>query len=78
VIAVLLAPTPLLVVGVLLVGLLWSATRVTPVAWFAAAVIAVTVWEMPVEFASAASLTGVMAAIDPGARYSRSQSCCCS
>lgn len=59
-----LALTPLLVVALLLVGLLWSATRVMPIAWFAAAVIAVTVWEMPVEFASAASLTGVMAAIE--------------
>ena len=60
----LLALTPLLIVAVLLVGLLWSATRVMPVAWFAAAVIAFAVWGMPAEYVTAASLTGVMAAIE--------------
>jgi len=60
----LLALTPLLIVAVLLVGLLWSATRVMPVAWFAAALIAFVVWGMPLEFVAAASLTGVMAAIE--------------
>ncbi len=60
----LLALTPLLIVAVLLVGLLWSATRVMPVAWAAAAIIAFVVWEMPLTFVGAASLTGVMAAIE--------------
>ena len=59
-----LALTPLLIVAVLLVGLLWSATRVMPIAWLAAAIIAASVWEMPLEFVAAASLTGVMAAIE--------------
>jgi len=60
----LLALTPLLIVAALLVGLLWSATRVMPIAWFAAAVIALVVWEMPLEYVGAASITGVMAAIE--------------
>ena len=60
----LLALTPLLIVAVLLVGALWSATRVMPIAWGAAAIIAFAFWEMPLEFVAAASLTGVMAAIE--------------
>jgi len=60
----LLALTPLLIVAVLLVGLLWEATRVMPIAWFAAAAIAFLVWGMPLEFVAAASITGVMAAIE--------------
>ena len=60
----LLALTPLLIVAILLVGLLWSATRVMPLAWLAAAIIAVVVWGMPLEFVGAASLKGAMAAIE--------------
>lgn len=60
----LLALTPLLIVAVLLIGALWSATRVMPIAWAAAAIIAFTVWGMPLEFVAAASITGVMAAIE--------------
>jgi len=59
-----LALTPLLIVAVLLVGLLWSADRVMPVAWLAAAVIGVFAWGMPLEYVAAASITGVMAAIE--------------
>ena len=60
----LLAVVPLLIVAALLVGLLWPAVRVMPIAWAAAAVIAFTVWEMPLEYVAAASLSGVMAAIE--------------
>ncbi len=60
----LLAATPLLIIGVLLVGLLWPAERVMPIAWGAAAGIALAVWELPVTFVAAASLSGVMAAIE--------------
>jgi lactate permease len=62
--ATVLALTPLLIVAVLLVGLLWSATRVMPIAWVTAAAIAVLFWEMPFVFVGAASITGVMAAIE--------------
>lgn len=60
----LLAATPLVIVAVLLVGALWSSTRVMPLAWAAAALIAVSVWEMPAVFVGAASITGVMAAVE--------------
>ncbi|WP_418281440.1 L-lactate permease [Halorubrum sp. DTA98] len=60
----LLALVPLVIVAVLLVGFLWPAARVMPVAWAAAAGIAFVVWEMPLEFVAAASITGVMAAIE--------------
>ena len=60
----LFAVVPLVVVGVLLIGFLWEAARVMPLAWGAAAIIAATVWEMPIEYVIAASLSGVMAAIE--------------
>jgi len=60
----LLAVVPLVIVAVLLVGLLWPAVRVMPIAWATAAVIAYAVWEMPLEYVAAASLSGVMAAIE--------------
>ncbi|GAB7092706.1 L-lactate permease [Halorubrum luteum] len=60
----LLALVPLLIVGVLLVGFLWPAVRVMPIAWAAAAGIGFVVWEMPVRYVAAASIAGVMAAIE--------------
>jgi lactate permease len=60
----LLAVTPLVIIAVLLVGALWSATRVMPIAWLAAVGIALLVWEMPPLFVAAASVSGVMAAIE--------------
>lgn len=60
----LLALVPLLIVAVLLVGLLWPAARVMPVAWAAAATIAAVVWEMPLSYVGAASINGVMSAIE--------------
>ena len=59
-----LAVVPLVVVAVLLVGLLWPASRAMPVAWLAAAVVAFFAWEMPIEWILAASLDGAMAAIE--------------
>ncbi len=60
----LFAIVPLVVVGVFLIGFLWEAARVMPLAWGAAAIIGATVWEMPIEYVVAASLSGVMAAIE--------------
>lgn len=58
------AVLPLVVIGALLVGLLWPAARVMPIAWGVAAVVAVTVWEMPPTYVVAASVAGVMAAVE--------------
>lgn len=60
----LLALVPLFIVAILLVGLLWPAARVMPVAWAAAAVIAFVAWELPATYIAAASIKGAMAAIE--------------
>ena len=59
----LLAATPLLLAGVLLVGLLWPATRAMPIAYVAALLVGFFVWDMPGEYLVAASAVGVMTAI---------------
>jgi len=60
----LLAAAPILVIALLLVGFLWSATRAMPVAWLTAAVVAYAMWQMPPTWIAAASLSGVMTAIE--------------
>jgi lactate permease len=60
---VLLAALPLLVVGVLLVGFLWPAARVMPVAWVVALIIGFVVWGMPPAWLFAATIEGVITAI---------------
>ena len=62
-IELLLAATPLLVAGVLLVGFLQPATRVMPFAWIVALVIGFAVWNMPPNYLAASSLVGVMTAL---------------
>ena len=59
----LLASTPLLLAGGLLVVALWPATRAMPLAWIAALAVGFAVWGMPVEYLAAASLVGTMTAI---------------
>ncbi|MFD1562531.1 L-lactate permease [Haloarchaeobius amylolyticus] len=58
-----LAATPLVLAGVLLVGLLWPATRAMPIAYAAALIVGYFVWDMPGEYLFAASAVGVMTAI---------------
>ena len=59
----LLAFSPLLVAGVLLVGLLWPATRAMPLAWLTAVVVGFLVWEMPLDWVAAASVGGAITAL---------------
>jgi len=59
----LLAAAPLLVVAILLVGLLWPATRAMPVAWIVALLVGLVIWGAPVDFLVAASLDGVITAL---------------
>ncbi len=59
-----LAGVPILIIAVLLIGLLWPASRAMPVAWLAAVVIGFFVWNMPLEWLGAASLVGVMDAFE--------------
>lgn len=58
-----LAALPLLVVAVLLVGLLWPATRAMPIAWITALVVGYFAWNMPPDWLAAASIVGVMTAL---------------
>ncbi|MES3518345.1 MAG: L-lactate permease [Natronomonas sp.] len=61
---ILLAAVPLLLAGVLLVGFLWPATRAMPIAWISALVIGFVVWNMPPDWLAAASIVGVMTALE--------------
>ncbi len=60
----LVALLPLVVIGVLLVGLLWPAARAMPAAWLVAVGVAWLVWDMPAVWIAAASIRGAMAAIE--------------
>ena len=59
-----LAASPLLVVAFLLVGLLWPAARAMPVAWLVAVVVGFGAWGMPPEWLLAASIVGVINALE--------------
>ncbi|WP_254767060.1 L-lactate permease [Salinilacihabitans rarus] len=58
------AAFPLLVVGALLVGLLWPATRAMPLAWIAALVVGYAVWGNSVDYLVGASLVGAITALE--------------
>jgi len=59
-----MAALPLLATAVLLVGLLWSATRAMPIAWGIALVVGFVVWGLPVDWLAASSLVGVITALE--------------
>lgn len=58
------AVLPLVVVAVLLVGRLWPATRVMPIAWITALAVGFFAWNMPLDWLVAASAVGVMTALE--------------
>lgn len=62
-IELLFAATPLILAGVLLVGLLWPATRAMPIAYVSALFVGYLIWGMPGDYLIAASAVGVMTAI---------------
>jgi len=53
---------PIAVVGVLLVGLRWPASRAMPVAYLACAGLAMLVWQVPLATIAAASVNGIVVA----------------
>ena len=57
------AALPLVVVSVLLVGLLWPAARVMPIAWLVACAVGFAVWGMPPVWLAAATIEGVITAV---------------
>ena len=60
---VLFAALPLLIVGVLLVGFLWPAARVMPIAWGVALAVGFFFWGMPPAWLLAATIEGVITAV---------------
>lgn len=61
---VIVASLPLLVAAVLLVGLLWPATRAMPIAWIVALAVGFIWWNNPPEYLAASSIVGVMTALE--------------
>lgn len=59
-----LASTPLLIAALLLILFLWPATRAMPIAWLAALLIGFFVWNQPPTWLAAASIVGVMTALE--------------
>ncbi|WP_435068949.1 L-lactate permease [Haloplanus sp. C73] len=59
-----LAALPLLLAGILLVGFLWPATRAMPIAWVSALAVGYVAWDMPTDWLAAASISGVMTAVE--------------
>lgn len=59
-----LALLPIVVIGVLMIGLSWPSGRAMPVGWGVAVVVALAAWNMPLNWIAAASLAGVINAVD--------------
>lgn len=59
-----LALLPIVVVAVLMVVFVWPSSRAMPIAWLTAGVIAFFAWEMPPRWLLAATIGGVINAID--------------
>jgi hypothetical protein len=62
--APLLALLPIFVVGVLMVGMMWPSSKAMPVGLAIVAALAFTVWEVPAQHLLAASLAGLVNALD--------------
>jgi len=62
-VGLLAAAAPLIVVAALLIGLLWPATRVMPVAWLTALAVGFFVWGNDPTWLAAASVNGAITAI---------------
>lgn len=58
-----LAAIPIAIALVLMAGLRWPATKAMPVAWLAAVLAGIIVWQLPVGYVAALSIQGVISAI---------------
>lgn len=61
---VILAALPILVVGVLMLVLMWPSSKAMPVGWAVAVIVAITAWDMPLSWIAAASIAGIINALD--------------
>jgi len=60
----LLAISPIVVIGVLMVGFMWPASRAMGLGWLTAVGIAMWKWDMPLSWLAAATIAGFINAID--------------
>lgn len=60
----LVALLPIIVVSVLMVGFMWPSKRAMPVGAVVAALIALTIWQVPLQTVLAASIAGIINALD--------------
>jgi lactate permease len=60
----LLAALPIIIVGILMIGYMWPASKAMPFGWLSALIIAGVGWGMPVKWLSAATIGGVINAFD--------------
>ena len=58
------AVLPILIIGFLMLALMWPSSRAMPVGWAVAAIIAFTFWGMPLRWITAATITGIINAVD--------------
>ncbi|MFO7653095.1 MAG: L-lactate permease [Candidatus Krumholzibacteriia bacterium] len=61
---ILLAASPILLVGVLMIGFTWPSSRAMPVGYVNAVAVAFLAWEMPPRWIAAATIGGVITAVD--------------
>ncbi|MFP4418598.1 MAG: L-lactate permease, partial [Chitinispirillaceae bacterium] len=61
---VFLAFLPILVVGVLMIGLTWPSQKAMPLGYVTAVLVALIGWNMPLRWLSAASIAGIINAFD--------------
>lgn len=60
----LLAGIPILVICVFMVGMRWPATKAMPLAWLAALLLALLVWQTPLNYIVAANIRGIHSALE--------------
>jgi len=56
----LLAALPIIIVGILMIGYMWPASKAMPFGWLSALIIAAVGWGMPLKWLSAATIGGVI------------------
>ncbi|MGM0437753.1 MAG: L-lactate permease, partial [Bacillota bacterium] len=60
----LVAALPIIIVGVLMIGYMWPASKAMPFGWISALIIAAIGWNMPAQWLTAATIGGVINAFD--------------
>ncbi|MFW6409432.1 MAG: L-lactate permease [Halanaerobiales bacterium] len=60
----LIAALPIIIVGVLMIGYLWPSSKAMPIGWLSALIIAAVGWNMPAKWLSAATIGGIINALD--------------